>query len=194
MPATTELPLGAKKNIEIIAEVEQQLLRKRSVMERVGEGIARYFGSLSFIAAHLVFLTAWVLLNIAGGSVIRPFDPYPFPLLALVVGVEFIFLTTFVLINQKHQIARMEQWAHLHLQLSMLTEQEVTKNMQMLVLICRRLGIEKAAADHELTEMTQSTSVTAVVDELEKSREVGPKTAPTIDTIRDGEKELLCET
>jgi uncharacterized membrane protein len=95
---------------------------------------------------------------------------HPFPLLALIVGVEFIFLTTFVLINQKHQISRTEQWAHLHLQLSMLTEQEVTKNMQMLVLMCRHLRIEQAEADHDLTEMTQATSVAAVAGEIEKSR------------------------
>jgi hypothetical protein len=56
-------------------------------------------------------------------------------------GVEFIFLTTFVLMNQKHQMGRTEQWAHLDLRLSMLAEQEVTKNMEML-----RLNLPAPAA------------------------------------------------
>ena len=170
MPAASEVPSGVKKNIEIIAQVEQQLLRKRAPMERVGETIAQFFGSLLFIVAHLVLLTSWILLNTGRVLDIHPFDPYPFALLSLVVGIEFICLTTFVLINQKHQIRRNEQWSHLHLQLSMLTEQEVTKNMQMLGLVCRRLGLEVAGGDQELKEMTQATSVTAVAGTLETSR------------------------
>lgn len=175
MQASTELPPAAKKNIEIIAQVEQQLLGKRSRVERIGEGITRFFGSFFFIVTHVVFLTGWILLNSGRITGTDAFDPYPFAFLALVVGIEFIFLTTFVLINQKHQIRRTEQWWHLHLQLSMLTEQEVTKIMQMLDLVCRRMGLEKTEHDQELSDMTQATSVTAVVGELERTREGGVK-------------------
>ena len=115
----------------------QQLLRQRSRMERVGEAIARFFGSLFFIAAHVLFIAGWVLVNIGMIPGLQPFDPYPFTFLSSVVSIEFIFLATFVLMNQKHQIRRTEQWAHLHLQFSMLAEQEVTKNMRMLHLICQ---------------------------------------------------------
>jgi hypothetical protein len=41
------LPPTAKKNIETIAQLEQQLLLQRSPMERVGEAIARFFGNLA---------------------------------------------------------------------------------------------------------------------------------------------------
>jgi uncharacterized membrane protein len=107
----------------------------------------------------------------------RPFDPYPFGLLALVVGIEFIFLTTFVLMNQKHQMGRTEQWAHLDLQLSMLAEQEVTKNMQLLQLICQHLRLQKPAQDQEVKELTRATPVTALVDEIGKALESGPAQA-----------------
>jgi len=53
----------------------------------------------------------------------------------------------------------------------MLTEQEVTKNMQMLALVCHHLGLKESTEDQELTDLTQATSVTAVVGELEKARE-----------------------
>jgi len=174
---SSKLPPTAKKNIEIIAQVEQELLRSRSWVERFGEGIAHYFGSLFFIGLHVLLIAGWILVNTASVPGIQPFDLYPFPFLALVVGIEFIFLTTFVLINQKHQIRRSDRWWHLHLQLSMLTEQEVTKNMQMLALVCRRLGLDGAGEDQELSEMTKATSVPAVVDELEKARDVDGESA-----------------
>jgi uncharacterized membrane protein len=167
------LQTTAKKNVETIAQVEQQLLRQRSPMERIGEGIARYFGSLKFIIAHVFFITGWIALNTGTVPGMQSFDPYPFPFFSFIVGIEFIFLTTFVLMNQKNQIRRAEQWSHLHLQLSMLTEQEVTKNMQMLDMICQRLRLHEPAQDQELKEMAQATSVAALVDEIGKVRELG---------------------
>jgi uncharacterized membrane protein len=166
------LPTTAKKNVDTIGQVEKQLLSQRSPMEHIGEAIARFFGSLSFIVAHVFFITGWIALNTGTFPAMQSFDPYPFTFLSFIVGIEFIFLTTFVLMNQKHQIRRAEQWSHLHLQLSMLTEQEVTKSMQMLDMICQRLRLG-IPGDQELKEMAQTTSVTALVDEIGKVRELG---------------------
>ena len=100
------------------------------------------------------------------------FDPYPFPLLSLVVGIEFILLTTFVLMNQNLQSRRQEKWGHLTLQISLLTEQEVTKNMQMLHKICGRLGLEdESGADLESKDMARTTPLAELVQEIEKARE-----------------------
>ena len=170
MPLKSDLHAAAKRNVEIIAEVEQQLMRQRTKMERVGESITWFFGSLYFIAAHVPFIAAWILWNIGVFPSLQVFDPYPFGLLSLVVGVEFIFLTTFVLMNQKHQMRRTEQWGHLDLQLTMLTEQEVTKNMQMLLEICKHLHLRGPNQDQELEDLTQATQVAALVDEIERVR------------------------
>ena len=106
------------------------------------------------------------ILNLGLFPGVQPFDPYPFPFLGLIVGIEFIFLTTFVLMNQNLQSRREAQWAHLNLQLAMLAEHEVTKNMQMLHLICKHLGLEEPTGDHELKELTQATPVTTLVEEI----------------------------
>ncbi len=169
----SSLPATARRNIATIAEVEQTLLRRRSPAERMGQAVARFFGSLLFIAAHVFFFTFWIIINTGGFKGIKTFDPYPFAFLSLIVGIEFILLTTFVLLNQKHQIRREEQWSHLHLQLSMLTEQEVTKTVQMLSALCRQSGIRDGLSENELKEMAMPTSVTAFVGEIEKSRESG---------------------
>jgi uncharacterized membrane protein len=161
----------AKRNIAAIAQLEQQVLSQRSKAEHVGGAVARFFGSLRFILVEFLFVAAWVAVNtgmIAGKS---PFDPYPFPLLSLIVGVEFIFLTTFVLVNQKHQMRRAEQWSHLHLQISMLTEQEVTKSMQMLRSICEELALDKLTGDAEMSELAENTAISALANEIELARE-----------------------
>ena len=171
MPSQPSVVATAKRNVETIAQLEQQLVAQQSRTERWGSGVASFFGSARFVVAQIVFVVAWIVLNTGRTAWLRPFDPYPFPFLCLMVGVEFIFLTTCVLINQKHQMRRAEQWSHLHLQLSMLTEQEVTKNMQILHMVCQKLELETPTHDQEVSELSQDTEVTALVDEIEKARE-----------------------
>ena len=118
MPSPALSPT-AKKNVETIAKVEQQLVGRRTRMDRIGDTIARFFGTLRFIMAHALFFTAWFAVNLGLIPNVQPFDPYPFPFLGLIVGIEFIFLTTCVLMNQSLQSRREEQWAHLNLQLAM---------------------------------------------------------------------------
>ena len=171
--STSSLSESAKKNVETIAHLEQQLHGRRSRVEKFGDGIARYFGSLGFIAAHAAFFAIWIVVNIRVVPGVGAFDPYPFPFLGFVVGIEFIFLTTFVLMNQNLQSKRQEHWGHLTLQVALLTEQEVTKNMQMLHLICQHLGLRKPSADAESKDLAQPTQLAELVEEIEKAREVG---------------------
>ena len=175
----------AKKNIEAIAQVEQQLHGRRSRVEKVGGGIAAFFGSLWFIGAHSLFLIIWIVLNIGLLPNVTEFDPYPFPFLGLIIGIEFIFLTTFVLMNQNLQSRRQEKWGHLTLQVCLLTEQEVTRNMQMLQQICQHLKLKNPGTDEELKDLTQATHVTTLVDEIEKAREFGEELIEQLDKLQD---------
>ena len=86
------------------------------------------------------------------------------------ISVEFIFLTTFVLLNQSNQSKRQDQWSHLTLQASLLTEAELTKTMQMVRQICKELNLE-VSADEEVEELAKETEVQAMVGEIEKARE-----------------------
>ncbi len=183
----------AKKNVEAIAQVEQQLHGRRSQVEKIGDWIARFFGSLWFIAAHAAFFGGWIVLNVQVLPGVRAFDPYPFPFLGFIVGIEFIFLTTFVLINQNVQSKRQEQWGHLTLQIALLTEQEVTKTLQMLHLICQELGLEKPSTDQESKDLAQTTQVTALVEEIEKAREVEEAFVKEVVKVRETGKQLIGE-
>src|SRR5215472_8867438 len=92
------------------------------------------------------------------------FDPWPFLLLGVVVSLEAIFLSTFVLIKQNRMSKRSDQRAHLDLQINLLAEREMTLMLQMLETISARLGIN--APKEEIEEFVSETSVEAVAEEL----------------------------
>lgn len=172
MPSSP-LSTSARKNIEAIAQIEQALHGRRSRVEKIGDGVARFFGSLSFIAAHALFFAVWVGLNARTLSLVPAFDPYPFPFLGFIVGIEFIFLTTFVLMNQHLQSKRQEHWGHLTLQVCLLTEQEGRRNMRMLHTLCEHLRLNQSTPDQEINDMTRTIQVADLIEEMERARELG---------------------
>ncbi len=192
--ANADLPSAARRNVELVAAVERQLQGRRSPVERLGDAVAGFFGSFRFIAAHVAFVAAWVVLNSGLIPGVRPFDPYPFNFLGLLVGLEFILLTTFVLMTQGHQMRRTEQWSMLTLQMCLLAEQEGTKNLQLLQQLCRRLGVRTHAADEEVHDLARPTDVAAMVEEIDRTtREVRQPAPHGVDGPSGGvnEKRIL---
>jgi uncharacterized membrane protein len=106
----------------------------------------------------------------------RSFDPFPYVFLNLVVAIEAVFLSTFVLISQNREARHADQWAHLDLQISMLAEQENTKVLKMLQAICDRLGLGDAARDKELKDLLEKTRVEELAEHLEKARDTDEST------------------
>src|SRR5689334_4094907 len=61
--------------------------------------------------------------------------------------------------------------SHVDLQVNLLAEQEATKMLQLLHVICNRLGLRKVVQDQRLKEMLTETHILAMAQELEKARE-----------------------
>jgi uncharacterized membrane protein len=173
-PAITET---ARKNLESVAQIEQEFDKQRTTLDRITDAITRFAGSFYFIAAHALLFAVWIVLNSLSALGIQPFDPYPFSFINLILVVEAFFLSTFILMSQNRQTRRADHWAHLHLQIGLLAEQEATKMLQLLQALCDRLGLEKAARDKELNEMIVTTEVSVLAQELKKVRDSGE--APT---------------
>jgi CRP/FNR family transcriptional regulator, cyclic AMP receptor protein len=79
-------------------EVEEQL----SPLQRVADWIAWFSGSMPFLFINAAWFIGWVAINTLPLG-IRAFDPYPFGLLTMIVSLEAIFLSCFVLISQNRQ-------------------------------------------------------------------------------------------
>ena len=100
----------------------------------------------------------------------RAFDPFPYGLLTMIVSLEAIFLSTFVLVSQNRMGEETERRAVLDLHIGLLTEHELTRVLQMLDAIQAKLHI----TDHELSDLadlemeTRPEDVLAEIDRLQR--------------------------
>ena len=152
-PAAT--PPSAENNINSVVRLEERALKERTFSDRMSDSIANFVGSIPFVVIHVVWFGAWVLLNAGPWK----FDPYPFALLCMLVSLEGVLLSTFVLIKQNRMSQRSDHRSHLDLQINLLAEKEITKVLQLQRLICDRLGIEEARNDAEVAELSNITAV-----------------------------------
>ena len=83
-----ETPETVARNIETILRLEEAAMRRRTPADRVADCIAGFVGSVVFVLLHLVWFGGWASINTGLLPVIRPFDPYPFQLLAMIVSLE----------------------------------------------------------------------------------------------------------
>ena len=123
-----------RKNTAAIAEMQRKMTRARTMGGRIADAITDFTGSLAFVYIHVVWFGFWVLLNIGLIHVpyVSEFDPFPFGLLTMIVSLEAIFLSTFVLISQNRLAQASEKRAELDLQVNLLAEQKATKVLEML--------------------------------------------------------------
>jgi uncharacterized membrane protein len=119
-----------------------------------------------FVYLHIVWFSAWILLN-TGRVGVRSFDPFPYGLLTMVVSLEAIFLSTFVLISQNRLSEEAEHRADLDLHIGLLTEHELTRVLQMLDAIQHKMGIEPDK-DSDLTDLEMETKPEDVLAEIER--------------------------
>jgi uncharacterized membrane protein len=93
---------------------------------------------MRFVYLHLLLYGAWIAVNL-GWTPLKPFDP-SFVILAMEASVEAIFLSTFVLITQNRMAALADRRADLDLQVSLLTEHEVTRVVTLVTAMAERMG------------------------------------------------------
>jgi uncharacterized membrane protein len=94
-------PVDPKKEAQIQKE-ERSIRRKlHSAEGRIAEVITSFSGSMYFVYFHVVWFTLWIAASQGWlRPWFRPFDPFPYGLLTMIVSLEAIFLSTFILIAQ----------------------------------------------------------------------------------------------
>jgi uncharacterized membrane protein len=88
-------------------DINEETEDKRTTVMKVADWISEFSGSLEFLFIHLGIFFVWIILNVGPlGRSIGGFDPFPFGLLTMVVSLEAIILSVFVLLSQNRQVAR----------------------------------------------------------------------------------------
>ena len=154
-------------NINAIAKLEHDALDRRTLTERASDVIAKLVGNVGFLIAQLLLISGWCLVNLHVIPGLKAFDPFPFGVLALVVSSESVFLMTFVLISQSRMARQAERRSHLDLQVSMLSEQELTTALQMLQKLCQHMGVNVDSSKQEVQSFSKTTDVHKLASELE---------------------------
>ena len=123
-----------RKNTVAISEMQRREDKGRGLSDRVSDAITRFSGSMTFVYFHVVWFGLWILLNVGIFTLpfVGEFDGFPFGLLTMVVSLEAIFLSTFVLISQNRMSRLAEKRAELDLHVNMLAEQKAAKTLEML--------------------------------------------------------------
>jgi len=162
-------PHTVRDNIQTIIRLEEQQDNERGLGDRIGDTIGSFAGTITFVVLHLVLFVAWAVVNRGMIPGMPAFDPYPFNLLTMIVSMEGVLITTFVLIKQNRMGVRADRRNQLDLQINLLTEKEVTKVIQMLEHIAAHLKIEQKVADTETRELGQVTAVGELAKELNQA-------------------------
>ena len=160
-------PRIVQSNIRCIAELERNFENRRTLTDRVADVIANFSGSMTFVYLHVIWFIVWFLINTRVLRIFPAFDPYPFILLAMIVSVEGVLLSTFVLMKQNRMQNKTDDRDHLNLQIDLLAEEEITKTLQLLRAVASHLNVPGTEGDTALQEMTDTTSVDLLAQQIQ---------------------------
>jgi uncharacterized membrane protein len=119
------------------ALVEQAEERARSAQNRIADNITRFAGSMWFVYLHIAWFSIWIASGL---------EHYPYGLLTMIVSLEAIFLSTFVMISQNRQD---DARRHLADEEWRMVQEEGKQNEELITLSNQILDLTKRI--HELT-------------------------------------------
>jgi uncharacterized membrane protein len=166
--STASVDQLTERNVEAIRELEKAAKEERSRTDRFAEAIAKFCGSMTFVWVHVVWFGFWIVINVVPG--VPHIDPFPFTFLTLVVSLEAIFLSTFILISQNHDAKISERRNHLDLQINLLSEQENTHMLMMLRAIAEKVGAS-ISGDDQVQVLTEETKPQRLVKQIKEREE-----------------------
>ena len=142
VPAAVPIPVSTRHERSVWAGV-------RKAQDDVTDSVTAFAGSLSFVYLHIGWFALWVLLNVGLFGAGLTFDGFPFGLLTLIVSLEAIFLSTFVMISQNRQAARADIRSELDFETNLRSE-------VWSVHIGRQLGLDPAEVEAHVQRLVVS--------------------------------------
>ena len=165
---TDQPDAAAAESIDAILRLEKQSEQALALHHRIFHAIGGFIGTIHFIVLQCIAVALWVAFNLSFRD--HAFDEYPFPLLATVLALEAVLLTSCVLIRQNLIDKTLERRDHLELQINLLAERESTRALRILHRLADRLGVADANCAQD--ELAHETSVDAIAQDLKEREEL----------------------
>ena len=132
------LPPPRPVNPALLKDAEQ---RAQNVQSRIADAITRFSGSMAFVYLHVIWFGCWIGFGV---------EKYPFGLLTMIVSLEAIFLSTFVMISQNRADAKRQVIANLEWR----TVQEEDRQNEQLLKISKQI-LEQTQEIRSLADRVQ---------------------------------------
>ena len=165
LPPAEGLSSVLERNIRSLQERREREEAHAPAQEKLADAITRFTGSMLFVYLHLAIFGFWIVANLGWVPGVPKWDE-SFVVLAMIASVEAIFLSTFVLISQNRMAAAADKRADLDLQISLLTEHELTRLIALVSALSRHVGVQ-TEVDDEVEELKQDVAPEAVLDQIE---------------------------
>ena len=157
-----------ERNVDTVIRLEREVRERRPAGDRAIDAITAFCGSMSFVWLHVVWFFGWIGIDMLRHH--ATFDPFPYQLLTLIVSLEAILLSTFILISQNRDARLNDRRNHLALQIALLSEQESTKMLKMLDRIAHKLDAADSS-DPTIEVLEESTRPERLVAQIDKAME-----------------------
>lgn len=166
-----ELSPSAKGNLELLESFKDGEERQISGMQLLIERISAFFGSPAYFVFAVAVIVVWTLANEFGPRFGWPApDPAPFSWLQGMVSSNALLLTVAVLIRQNRMAKVAEHRSHLDLQINLLSEQKVTKILQIVDELQRELTALRKRPDSELAELSKPADAHALMHAIKQKQ------------------------
>jgi uncharacterized membrane protein len=158
------------RNIKALLRRREQGEASKTRAERFADSMTRFAGTMKFVYIHFAAYATWILINLPWSPDWLRFDK-SLVVLAMAASVEAIFLSTFILITQNRMQAIAEKRADLDLQISLLTEHELTRLITLVKAVAERLHVSESR-DPELEELEKDVHPESVLDRIEPAETI----------------------
>jgi uncharacterized membrane protein len=149
-------------------KISSALEIRQSRLDRAAVAITDFFGSVGFLIFSLLFLLFYLAWNLGWLPLLHPFDPFPFNGLDSVLSIFAIVLSVCVLISQKRQRRIEKVREQVEFEVNIRAETEITKMLEMLHEIQKKMGIDRK--DPELEEMKETTDIQQLHRHIDENR------------------------
>lgn len=151
----------------VIESIEARINERRTFSEKFADGLVMWFGSMWFVFLNLAIFIVWIFANVDLIPGIEVFDPFPFVFLTMLVSLEAIFLSVFVLISQNRESRISDLREEIDLQVNMIAEKEITKIINLVSYLMKHLNVPYEK-DPELRRMMEPLDTEEIREELER--------------------------
>jgi uncharacterized membrane protein len=158
-------PAFVGESAEKLIAIENEALRVRSRKEALIDAITRFVGTISFVGVQIAVTACWAVVNAGMIPVIKPFDPFPYPLLSAITSFEAVLIAAFVLMKQNRLGIVADRRDHVNLQVNLLTERRATEIIRILNHLSVHLGIEQPPTP-DRQELERQVELDHVIEEV----------------------------